>query len=113
MVNYVIGPYVVPRATYDPITIKLNKLIHIHIKHTHIEFHRRNKIFKPIIIAKHIILRGPVLDLRAIMDRPYQNFLILLRFTKFTFVPNFIRIPLFLTIYKQKLEFLKGTLYGD
>ena len=45
-------------------------MIHIHIKHIHVEFHRGNKTFKLIIIAEHIILMGPILDLGTIMDRP-------------------------------------------
>ena len=34
--------------------IKSGKLIHIRIKHVHVEFHQGNQIFKPIIIPKHI-----------------------------------------------------------
>ena len=48
-------------------------MINIHIKHVHVEFHRGNKNFKPIIIAGHIFLRGPILDQGAIVDRPEQN----------------------------------------
>ena len=70
MFDFLNGPYVVPRGTYDPIIKKSGKMIHIHIKHVQVEFHRGNKIFKPIIIAKHIFLRGLILDLGAIMDRP-------------------------------------------
>ena len=47
-------PYVAPRATYDPIIIKSDKMIQINIKHVHIEFNRGNKVFNPIIIVKHI-----------------------------------------------------------
>ena len=43
-------------ATYDPIIIKSDKMIHIYMKHIYIEFHRGNKIFKLIIIDKHIFL---------------------------------------------------------
>ena len=39
------GPYVIPRGTYDPIIIKSYKMIHIHIKYVHAEFHGGNKIF--------------------------------------------------------------------
>ena len=46
-------------ATYDPIIIKSGKMIHIHMKH--VQFQRGNEIFKPIIIAKPIFLRGPIL----------------------------------------------------
>ena len=59
MIDFFNGPYVVPRDAYDPIIIKSGKMIHIHVKHVHVEFHRGNKIFKPIRIAKHIFLRGP------------------------------------------------------
>ena len=45
-----------PRGTYDPIIIKSVKMIHIHIKHVHVEFHRDNKLFKLIIFAEHIFL---------------------------------------------------------
>ena len=45
-------------------------MIHIRLKHIDVEFHRGSKIFKPIIIAKHIFLWSPILDLGAIMDRP-------------------------------------------
>ena len=41
------GPCVVSRDTYDPMIIKSGKMIHI--KHVHNEFHRRNKILKPLI----------------------------------------------------------------
>ena len=60
----------VPNSTYDPIIINSDKMIHNHIKHVDVEFHRGNTISMPIIIAKHIFLRVPVLDLGAIMDRP-------------------------------------------
>ena len=51
MFNFLNGPHVVPRGTYDPIIIKSGKVIPIHIKCVHGEFDRGNKIFKPIIIA--------------------------------------------------------------
>ena len=51
-------------------------MINNHIKHVHVEFNRGNTIFKPIIIAKHIFLIGPIMDLGVIMDRIYQNFAI-------------------------------------
>ena len=40
-------PYVVIRGNYDP------KMIHIHMKHIHIEFQRGYTIFK--LLIKHII----------------------------------------------------------
>ena len=52
-----------PRGTYNPIILKTVKMMHIHTKHVHVEFHWGNKIFKKIIFAKHIFLRGPILDL--------------------------------------------------
>ena len=45
-------------------------MIHIHIKHVHIEFQRGNKILKPIIIAEHIFLMGPIMNQAVILDRP-------------------------------------------
>ena len=66
--DFLNGLYVVPSGTYHPIIIISCKMIHIHFKHGHVEFHRGNKIFKPIIITKHIFLRGPILNLGAIMD---------------------------------------------
>ena len=62
--------YVAPRGTYDPIIINSAKMIHNHIKNVHVEFHRGNPIFNPTIIAKHIFLGVPILDVGAIMDRP-------------------------------------------
>ena len=70
MFDFLNGPYVERMATYDPIIIISGKVIHIHIKHISAEFHQSNNIFKPIIIAKHMTLRGPILDLEAIMNRP-------------------------------------------
>ena len=66
----------VPRCTYDPIITKSGKMIHIRIKHVHVKFHRGNKIFKPIITAKHIFLMDPIIDLAVIKDRSYQNLVI-------------------------------------
>ena len=63
MFDFLIEPYVVPRATYDPIIIKSDKMIHIHVKRVHVEFQRGNEIFKLIIITKHIFLMGPTMDL--------------------------------------------------
>ena len=48
-------------------------MIHNHIKHVHVDFHGGNKIFKLIINAEHIFLRGPILDVGTIMDRRQQN----------------------------------------
>ena len=45
-------------------------MIHILMKHVHVKLQRGNNIFKRIIIAKHIFLRGPIWNLGAIMDRP-------------------------------------------
>ena len=59
--------------TYDPIIIKSDKMIHIHMTHVHVKFQRGNTIFKPIIIAKHIPILASILNLGAIMDRTYQN----------------------------------------
>ena len=59
MIHILIGPYVQRRSTYDPIIIKSRKMIHILFKHVNVEFQRGNQIFKPIIIVKHIFLRGP------------------------------------------------------
>ena len=59
--------YVIPRCTYDPIIKKSDKMIHIRIKHVHVEFHRGNKIFNTIIIANHIFLVRPIMDLGVIM----------------------------------------------
>ena len=56
---------VLPRGIYE---IKSDKMIHIHIKHVHVEFQRGNNIFKLVIIVKHIYVRGPILDLGAIME---------------------------------------------
>ena len=56
MFDFLNGPLVVPYGTYDPFIIKSGKMIHIRIKCVHVEFHRNNKIFKAIIIAKHIFL---------------------------------------------------------
>ena len=67
MFDFLNVPYVVSRYTYDPI------MIHILIIIIQVKFQRGNKIFKPIIIAKHIFLRGPILNLGAIIDRPLQN----------------------------------------
>ena len=53
MFDFLNGPFVVPRCTYDPIIIKSGKMIHIRIKHVHVEFYRGNKMFKPIIQACH------------------------------------------------------------
>ena len=47
--------YVCVKATFDPVIIKSSKMIHIHIKSVHGEFHRDNKIFMLIIIAKHFL----------------------------------------------------------
>ena len=49
----------VPWGAYDPIIIKSGKMIHIQMKHVHVEFHRRNKALNLITIAKHIYFRGP------------------------------------------------------
>ena len=57
-------------TTYDQIIIKSGNLIHIRIKHIHVEFHRGYKILKPIIIAKHSFLIDLIMDLGVIMDRP-------------------------------------------
>ena len=70
MVDFLNGLYVRLIATYDPIIIKSDKIIHILIKLVRAEFHRGNTIFKRIIISKHIFLRVPILDLGIIMDRP-------------------------------------------
>ena len=64
MFDFLNGPYLAPRCTCNPIIIKSGNMIHIHIKHVHVEFHRRNKVFKPIIFYKHI------LNLAAIMIQP-------------------------------------------
>ena len=32
------------KGTYDPIIIKSVEMVHIHIKHVHVEFHRGNKL---------------------------------------------------------------------
>ena len=64
MFDFLNIPYVVPRAIYDSIITKSCKMIHIHV-----EYHRGNKIFKPIRIAEHIFLSGPIIGLEAIMDR--------------------------------------------
>ena len=45
-------------------------MLHIPIKHFYVEFHRGNTIFKPIALAKRIFLRGPILNLGVIMNRP-------------------------------------------
>ena len=63
MFNLLNGPYVVPRSTYDPITIISRKMIHICFEDIHVEFHGENNHFMSIIIAKHIFLMGPVMDL--------------------------------------------------
>ena len=52
--DFLNGPHMVLRGIYDPIIIKSGKMIHIHLKHVHVEFYRGNNIFQPIIIAKHI-----------------------------------------------------------
>ena len=70
MFDFLNGLYVVSRDAYDPLIIKSGKIIDIRIKHVKVEFHRVNKMFKIIIIAKHISLRGPILYLGIIMDRP-------------------------------------------
>ena len=70
MFDFLIGPYAVPNNTYDLIIIKSAKMIHNHIKLVHVDFNWGNKIFKLIIIAKHIFLRDPNLDVGGIMDRP-------------------------------------------
>ena len=57
------------RDTYDLITVKSGRMIYIHIKNVDAELHRGYKISKPIIIAKHISLRGLILYLGAIMDQ--------------------------------------------
>ena len=44
MFDFLNGPYVAPRDTYDLIIIKTGKMIHILNKCVHIEFHRGNKI---------------------------------------------------------------------
>ena len=44
-------------------------MILILIKRIHVEFHRGNKIFKSIIIAKHIFLRDIILNLGIVIDR--------------------------------------------
>ena len=74
--NFLNEPQVIPRGTSDPIIIKLGDVIHSLIKCVHVEFHRSNKIFKPIIITKHIFLRGSILNQGSIMDRPEQSFAI-------------------------------------
>ena len=60
----------VPNDTYDPIVVNSGNMIYNHIKHVHVEFRRGNKIFKLIIIAEHIFLKGPILDVGAIINRP-------------------------------------------
>ena len=70
MFDFLNGPYVVPRCTYDPNIIKSGKMIHIYNKHLHVEFHRGNTIFMPNLIAKHVFLMGPIKDLGVIRDRP-------------------------------------------
>ena len=69
MFDFFNGSYVVPKGTYAPIIIKSDKIIHIHIKHVHVEFQRGNESLKPIICGKHIFIRGPILDLGAIMGQ--------------------------------------------
>ena len=50
MIDILNLPYVAPRCSYDPIIIKSDKIIIIRIKHVHVELHRGNQIFKPIIL---------------------------------------------------------------
>ena len=57
MFNFLNGPHVVPNGIYDPIIINSGKKIQNHIKPVHVEFHGGNKIFKLLIIFKHIFLR--------------------------------------------------------
>ena len=56
-------------ATYDPIIIKSGKMIYILIKHIHVEFHHGNKIFKLIMIAKHISSFEPIGNYGAIITK--------------------------------------------